>query len=144
MSIRNGAFAKDPFKFENAKIEKVILRQNGTPVIVESHYTDIDNDNAKEAYFHVCQTFDVDFNSHDINLTHEQFLKGSTIWAGTFSSDTDANNSVALLQKPANFEADIQYMSKMVIPKVLILQALFIGKFAKTVLIGEDNKVSLM
>ena len=75
----NGVFAKDPFKFENAKVEKVILRQNGLPVMVESHNTNFDNDDAKEVYYHVCQTFDVGFNSRDVNLTYEQFLKGSTI-----------------------------------------------------------------
>ena len=71
--------------------------------MVESHNTNFDNDDAKE----VCQAFDVGFNSRDVNLTYEQFLKGSTIWAWTLSPDTDANNNIALLQKPTNFEADI-------------------------------------
>ena len=77
----NGAFAKNPFKFENAKVEKAILLQNGTPVMVESHSTDFDNEDAKEAYLHVCQAFDAGFNSRDINLTYKQFLKGLTTWA---------------------------------------------------------------
>ena len=38
--------------------------------MVESHNTDFDNEDAtKEAYFHVCQAFDVGFNSCDVNLT---------------------------------------------------------------------------
>ena len=46
----DGVFAKDPFKFENVKVEKVILRQNGLPVMVESQTTNFDNDDAKEVY----------------------------------------------------------------------------------------------
>ena len=76
----NGVFAKDPFKFENAKVEKVILRQNGIPLVLESHITDFENEDAKEVYYHVCQAFDVGFNSRDANLTYEQFLDGSTMW----------------------------------------------------------------
>ena len=44
----NGVFAKDPFKFEKAKVEKVILRQNGLPIMVESHNTNFDNDEQKK------------------------------------------------------------------------------------------------
>ena len=138
----NGVFAKDPFKFENARVEKVVLRQNGTPIMVESHNTDFENGDAKELYFHLCEALDVGFNSRDVNLTYEQFLKGSTIWAWTLSPDMDANNNVALLQKPGNFEADIYVKNGYT--QNADLTALFIGKFAKTVLIGADNKVSLM
>ena len=138
----NGVFAKDPFKFENAKVEKVILRQNGLPVMMESHNTNFDNDDAKEVYYYVYQAFDVGFNSRNVNLTYEQFLKGSTIWAWTLSPDTDTNNNVALLQKPTNFEADIYVKNGYT--QNADLTALYIRKFAKTVLIGADNKVSLM
>ena len=51
----NGVFAKDTFKFENAKVEKAIIRQNGLPIMVESHDTNFDNDYAKEVYYHMCQ-----------------------------------------------------------------------------------------
>ena len=135
----NGAFAKDPFKFENAKVEKVIIRQNGTPLMLESHNTDFENEDAKEVYNHVCQAFDVGFNSRDANLSYEQFLDGSTMWAWTLSPDVDANNNVAL---PGNFEADIYVKNGST--RNADLTALFIGKYAKTVLIGADNKVSLM
>ena len=94
-------------------------------------------------YYHVCQAFDVRFNSRDVNLTYKQFLKGSTIWAWILSPDTDANYNVALLlQKPANFEADIYVKNGYT--RNADLTALFIEKIAKTVLIGADNKVSLM
>ena len=33
----NRVFAKDPFKFENAKVEKVVLQQNGLPIMVKSY-----------------------------------------------------------------------------------------------------------
>ena len=138
----NGVFAKDPFEFENTRVEKVVLRQNGTPIMVESHNTDFENGDAKELYFHLCEALDVGFNSRDVNLTYEQFLKGSTIWAWTLSPDMNANNNVALLQKPGHFEADIYVKNGYT--QNADLTALFIGKFAKTVLIGADNKVSLM
>ena len=93
-------------------------------------------------YYHVCQAFDVGFNSCNVNLTYKQFLKGSTIWAWTLSPDTDANNNVALLKKPTNFEADIYVKNRYT--GNADLTALFIGIFAKTVLIGADNKVSIM
>ena len=54
----------------------------------------------------------------------------------------DANNNVALLQKPANFKADIYVKNGYT--RNADLTAEFIGKFAKTVLIGADNKISLM
>ena len=47
--------------------------------MVESHNTNFDNDDSKEVYYHVCQAFNVEFNSRNVNLTYEQFLKGSTI-----------------------------------------------------------------
>ena len=40
----------------------------------ESHNRDFDNEDTKEAYFHVCQAFDVGFNSCGVNLTYEQFF----------------------------------------------------------------------
>ena len=110
--------------------------------MLESHNTNFDNDDAKELYFNVCQSFNVGFNSRNINITYEQFLDGSTMWAWTLSSDRDANNNVALLQKPANFEADI-YVKNGYTDNA-DLTALFIGKFVKSVLIGADNKVSFM
>ena len=135
----NCAFAKDPFKFENTKVEKVILRQNGTPLMLESHNTDFENEDVKEVYYHVCQAFDVGFNSRDVNLTYEQFLDGSTVWAWTLLPDMNANINVALLQKPGNF---IYVKNEYTQNADLI--ALFFGKFIKSVLIGADNKVSLM
>ena len=41
---------------------------------MESHNTNFDNGDAKEVYYHVCQAFDVGFNSRNVNLTYEQFL----------------------------------------------------------------------
>ena len=52
--------------------------------MVESHNTNLENGDAKEIYFHLCEALDVGFNSRDVNLTYEQFLKGSTIWRGHF------------------------------------------------------------
>ena len=77
--------------------------------MLESHNTDFENEDAKEVYYHVCQAFDIGFNSCDANLT---ILDGSTMWAWTLSPDMDANNNVALLQKPGNFEADIHVYVK--------------------------------
>ena len=100
------------------------------------------NSDAKEVYYHVYQAFDVGINSRDVNLTYEQFLKGSTVWAWTLSPDTNTNNNVALLQKPANFEADV-YVKNGCTQNV-DLTALFIGKFIKSGLFDGNNKVSLM
>ena len=57
------------------------------------------------------------------------------------NTSTNASNSVALLQKPANFEADILYVKKGYTQNA-DLTALLIGKFAKNVLISEDNSFS--
>lgn len=132
----NGVTTKDPFKFENAKVEKVVLRQNGTPLMLEAFETDFDNSDAKQAYYFVCQAFDVGHNSRDANLTYEQYLNGATMWAWTLSPDMDANNGVGLLQRPGNYEADIYVKAGTVNPD---LTALFIGKFGKTVQIGANN-----
>jgi hypothetical protein len=132
----NGVRAKDPFKFENGKVEKVVLRQNGTPLMLEAFETDFDTSDAKQAYYFVCQAFDVGHNSRDANLTYEQYLEGATMWAWTLSPDMDANNGVGLLQRPGNYEADIYVKAGHANPD---LTALFIGKFGKTVQIGANN-----
>ena len=84
---------------------------------------------AKEVYYYACQAFDIGFNSRDANLTYEQFLDGSTMWAWTLSPDTDANNNFALLQKPGNFEAHIYVKNGYT--QNADLTALLIGKFIK-------------
>ena len=38
----------------------------------------------KKVYYHVCQAFDVGFNSRDVNLTYEQFLKVQLSGCGHF------------------------------------------------------------
>ena len=96
---------------------------------------------AKEVYYFVCQAFDVGHNGKDANLSYEQFVHGSTIWAWTTSPDMDANNGVALLQKPGNFECDI-YMSSTAANAGLT--ALFFGKCTKSVHIGKENRVTLV
>ena len=138
----NGQIGKDPFKFENGKVEKVILRQNGTPVMIEAINTHFDEEgDAKEAYFFMCQAFDVGNNSRDVNLTYEAFVKGSTMWAWTLSPDMDANSGIAMVQKPGNFEADIYVKNGHTTNPALT--AIFLGKFCKTVEIGEENRTTL-
>ena len=138
----NGVLAKDPFKFEHAMIDKVILRQNGLPVMTEAINTNFAADgDAKEAYFFLCQAFDVGFNSRDVNLTYEEFRNGSTIFSWTISPDMDANNGVGIIQKPGNFEADIYVTNGHVNNPALT--AIFLGKFCKTVEIGRDNRTVL-
>ena len=106
--------------------------------MLDSHNTDFENEDAKEVYYHMCQAFDVGFNSHDANLTYKQFLDGSTMWAWTLSPDTDANNNVALLQKPGNFEADI--MSRMDTLKMLILLHCLLGSSSNLFLLAQTIK----
>ena len=54
----------------------------------------------------------------------------------------DASNNVALLQKPTNFEADLYVKNGYT--ENADFTAHFFGKFAKSVLIGADNKAFLM
>ena len=137
----NGVQSKDPFLFTNASVEKVILRQNGTAQMTESIVSDFtENGDAKDAYYFMCQAFDVGHNGHDVNVTYEQFLNGLTIWAWTLSPDMDANSGVGLLQRPANFEVDIYVKNTQ---NNAGLTALFFGKVGKSVELGRDNSVVL-
>ena len=137
----NGVRTKDPFKFENGDVEKVILRHGGSPVMIESINTDFENKNVSEAYYFLCQAFDVGHNGRDINLTYEAFINGCTMWAFTLSPDMDGNSGASLIQKPGNFEVDIYFKNGSENPA---LTALFIGKIGKTVEIGAENKTSLI
>ena len=137
----NGVRTKDPFKFENASVEKVIFRQNGSPVMIESIKTNFDNKDAVEAYYFLCQAFDIGYNGRDNNLTYEEFINGGTIWAFTLAPDMDGNSGVGLIQKPGNFEVDIYFKNGV---KNTALTALFLGKIGKTVEIGNENKTTLL
>ena len=137
----NGVRAKDPFKFENANVEKVIFRQSGSPVMIESINTDFGEKDVSEAYYFLCQAFDVGYNSRDINLTFDEFISGSTIWSFTLSPDMDGNSGVGLIQKPGNFEVDIYFKNDA---GNVALTALFLGKIGKTVEIGAENKTTLV
>jgi hypothetical protein len=135
----NGNIKKDPFKFTHGSVEKVVLRLNGRPCMIDSIETDFTKENAHHAYKFVMEAFNVGFNGRDVNLTYDQFLKGCTMWAWTLSPDMDANNGVALMQTTSNLEAEINVSSTATNPG---LTALFIGKFGKTVIIA-DNKTSV-
>lgn len=137
----NGVKTKDPFKFEHGSVEKVILRQNGSACMVEAIETDFTTEDAIESYKYVTEAFDVGLNGRDANLSYEQFIKGSTMWAWTLSPDMDANNGVGLLQTTTNFEADIYVKSTVENPA---LTALFLGKFGKSVLIGANNLTNVI
>ena len=137
----NGVRTKDPFKFENGDVEKVILRHGGSPVMIESINTDFENKNVSEAYYFLCQAFDVGHNGRDINLTYEAFINGCTMWAFTLSPDMDGNSGAGLIQKPGNFEVDIYFKNGSENPA---LTALFMGKIGKTVEIGAENKTTLI
>ena len=137
----NGSKAKDPFKFENADVEKVILRHAGSPVMIEAINTDFGNKEASEAYYFLCQAFDVGHNGRDNNLTYDAFINGSTMWAFTLAPDMDGNSGAGLIQKPGNFEVDIYFKNGSTNPA---LTALFMGKIGKTVEIGAENKTTLI
>jgi hypothetical protein len=140
----NGVRTKDPFKFENGRVEKVILRQNGIPVMAEAQNTQFlagNTQDAVEAYHYVCQAFDVGHNGRDVNLTYEQYINGATIWAWTLSPDMDGNNGVTLTQKPGNFEVDIYVSNEKENPG---LTALFFGKVCKSVHIAKENQVTVV
>lgn len=137
----NGDMSKVPFKFENGQVEQVVLRQNGIPVMVDALITDFQHNKAMDPYFHTCQAFNVGLNGRDVNLTLDQFIKGSTIWAWTLSPDMDADNGVGQVQKPGNFEADIYVRSGYSGNKDLMV--LFFGKFRKSVFIGNGNTITL-
>ena len=92
-------------------------------------------------YKYVMEAFNVGLNGRDANLTYDQFINGSTMWAWTLAPDMDANNGVGLLQTTAQFEADIYVKSGHNNPD---LTALFIGKFGKSVFINADNRTSVV
>jgi hypothetical protein len=136
----NGVMTKDPFKFEHASVEKVVLRQNGVPCMVEAIETNFTDEDALDSYGYVCEAFDVGFNGRDANLSYDQFIKGATMWAWTLSPDMDANNGVGLLQTTSNIEADIYVKADVDNPG---LTALFLGKFGKSVQIRANNQTSV-
>jgi hypothetical protein len=139
----NGSLSKEPFKFENGSVEKIILRHDGEAVMIDSMKSRFDaaNLDAKIAYYMFCQGLDLGNSSRDVNLTYEQFSNGSTVWIWTLNPDMDAQSGVSLVQKPANFEADIYIKAGQNNPA---LTALFVGKFGKTILLGKDNIVTVI
>ena len=139
----NGNLKKDPYKFSHGFVEKVVLRQNGVSCMTESIITNFENDSggALASYKYVMEAFNVGLNGRDANLTYDQFINGSTMWAWTLAPDMDANNGVGLLQTTAQFEADIYVKSGHNNPD---LTALFIGKFGKSVFINADNRTSVV
>jgi len=139
----NGNLKKDPYKFSHGFVEKVVLRQNGVACMTESIITNFENDSggALASYKYVMEAFNVGLNGRDANLTYDQFINGSTMWACTLAPDMDANNGVGLLETTAQFEADIYVKSGHNNPD---LTALFIGKFGKSVFINADNRTSVV
>jgi len=139
----NGVQTKEPFKFENGKVEKIILRQDGETVMIDSMKSRFEAAtlDAKVAYYMFLQGLDLGNSSRDVNLTYEQFSSGLTVWIWTLNPDMDAQSGVSLVQKPANFEADIYIKAGHNNPA---LTALFVGKFGKTVLLGKDNIVTVI
>lgn len=138
----NGIKTKNPFHFSHGNVEKVVLRQNGSACMVEAIETDFSaTGDALDCYKYLTEALDVGFNGRDANITYDQFVKGSTMWAWTLSPDMDANNGVGLLQTTTNFEADIYVKSDKENPA---LTALFLGKFGKSVLIGANNLTSVI
>jgi hypothetical protein len=138
----NGLMTKNPFKFAHGSVEKVVLRQNGGVCMVDAIETDFTvNSGAIDAYDFVTDAFNVGFNSQDCNLTYEQFIQGSTMWAWTLSPDMDANNGVGVLQTTTSLEVEIQVKSSVDNPG---LTALFIGKFGSTIAIEAGNKTTVL
>jgi hypothetical protein len=137
----NGLMTKDPFKFEHASVEKVVLRQNGGVCMTEAIETDFTAQDALDSYKYVTEAFDVGFNGRDVDMTYEQFIAGSTMWAWTISPDMDANNGVGLLQTTTNFEADIHVKAGV---DNVGLTALFLGKFGKSVHLNANNATSVL
>jgi hypothetical protein len=140
----NGVMTKDPFKFENGMVEKVVLLQNGRPLMVESQksiFTEGVTQDAVEPYWFFIQSLNVGHNGANANLTMEQFINGATIWSWVLSPDMDANNGLRLPPRPGNFEVDIYVKNGHTTNPGLT--ALFIGKGTRTVEIDELNAVSI-
>jgi hypothetical protein len=140
----NGVMTKDPFKFENAMVEKVVLRQNGRPLMIEcqkSNFTEGATQDAVEPYWFLIQSLNVGHNGTNANITLDQFINGSTVWSWILSPDMDANNGMRLPPRPGNFEVDIYVKSGHTTNAGLT--ALFIGKGIRTVEINELNAVSI-
>jgi hypothetical protein len=138
----NGVLTKNPFKFEHGNVEKVVLRQDGQPCMVDAIETDFSEPcGALRCYDFVTDAFNVGFNSRDCNLTYEQFVNGSTIWAWTLSPDMDGNNGVGVVQSAPNFDVEIQIKSTVDNPG---LTALFLGKFGKSVAIAAGNETTVL
>ena len=140
----NGIMTKDPYKFRHIRVAKVVLRQNGRPVMINSITTSFDpNDlDAIMAYNLFCQGLDVGMNGQDVNVTYAQFVNGFTVWVWTISPDMDANNGIGLPQKPGNFDADIYVEAGHTTNTGLT--ALFLGKTRKAVQIGQNNYTTVV
>lgn len=134
----NGVMAKDPFKFEHANVQKVILRKNGLSVNNLEHITDFEGGDAKVLYDRVIDAFQVGFDGADNNLSYEQFMSGSTMWAWTLAPNNDAKCAVGMSLTKGDFEADI-YIKQGKADGNADLTALFLAKFDATVTIGEGN-----
>lgn len=140
----NGVGTTDPFNFQNGMIEKIVLRQNGEPVMCDAQLSNFHATapNAIDLYYNMLQTFDVAHNGLDMNVTYDQFLKGCTLWAWTISGDMDPTNGVPVPQRAGNFEADI-YVKNNHTTNVG-LTAVFLGKCRKRVEIHHPNIVTLL
>ena len=88
--------------------------------MVESHSTDFDNENAKEVYFHVCQAFDVGFNSRDVNLTLNNFSKVRLFGRGHFLQIQMQTTVSHCYRNPPILKQT--YMSRTNISKMLIIR----------------------
>jgi hypothetical protein len=137
----NGVMGKDPFKFENANVDKVVLRKNGLSVNNVEHVTNFEGGDAKILYDRVIDAFQVGFDGSDNNLSYEQFLNGSTMWTWTLAPNNDAKCSVGMPLAKGDFEADI-YIKQGKADANGDLTALFLAKFDGTVLIGEGNSTT--
>jgi hypothetical protein len=121
----NGVLTKNPFKFEHGNVEKVVLRQDGQPCMVDAIETDFSEPcGALRCYDFVTDAFNVGFNSRDCNLTYEQFVNG-----------------VGVVQSAPNFDVEIQIKSTVDNPG---LTALFLGKFGKSVAIAAGNETTVL
>ena len=129
----------DPFDFKHANIEKMVLRKNNVPLMVEEVASDFSTpQGAKEVYNWFLQALDVGFNSRDVGVTLEQFCAGCTVWAWTLCPDMDANSGLRIPFQPGDLQLDIHVNQVRNNPALTVI---ILGKFGSMVKIDEQGGV---
>ena len=130
----------DPYKFEHASVEKMVLRKNNVPVMIEQIDSDFSSDDgAKIVYNFFCQALNVGFGNRDVGVTLEEFRNGGTVWAWTLCPDMDANNELRIPYQPGGLQLDIHVSQDRDNPA---LTAIILGKFGSSVQINELGVVN--